>query len=255
MPARLVGELIPHVYQEEHLAMTGSNRPVSRAAWTTLTVSLLIVSGAWAQVDAPAVSDTLEVNTTHEGPPNLTGNWILNVKASDDIAAVMREAMGGGQGMGGGGKDGSGGGGGGRGGGMGGGHGGKGSGMNGSGADQDRTVKAQQKMARLQEEYSRLEIFHDGIELNVTNGLDISRFLFTDGRKMNIWTQQGEANATASWRERTLVVTWKTGQDTMSRIRNYALSGDGRQLIMTENRRLPGQDKTVKIRMVYDLGK
>ena len=230
--------------------MTGLNRPVSRAVWTMLTVSLLIVSGAWAQVYAPAVSDTLEVDITHEGSPNLTGNWILNVKASDDMAAVMREAMGSEPGMGG---DGRGGRGGGKGGDMGGRHGGNGRGMNGSGGDQDRTVKARQKMARLQEEYSRLEIFHDGIELNVTNGLDISRFLFTDGRKMNIWTQQGEANATASWRERTLVVTWKTGQDTMSRIRNYALSGDGRQLIVTENRRLPGQGKTVKITMVYDL--
>ncbi len=125
--------------------------------------------------------------------------------------------------------------------------------MGDSGADQARTVKAQQRMVRLQEEYSRLEIFHDGIELNLTNGLDISRLLFTDGRRMNIWTQQGEAMATASWRERTLVVAWKIGQDTMSRIRNYTLSGSGRQLIMTENRRLPGQDKTVKIRMVYDL--
>ena len=82
----------------------------------------------------------------------------------------------------------------------------------------------------------------------------LSRLLFTDGRRMNIWTQHGEANATASWREQTLVVEWKTGQDTMSRTRSYTLSGDGRQLIMTENRRLPGQDKTVKIRMVYDLG-
>jgi hypothetical protein len=39
----------------------------------------------------------------------------------------------------------------------------------------------------------------------------------------------------------------------MSRIRNYTLSESGKQLIMTESRRLPGQDKTVKIRMVYDL--
>ena len=100
-----------------------------------------------------------------------------------------------------------------------------------------------------------MEIFHDGIELNVTNGLDISRLLFTDGRRMNIWTQQGEANATAHWQDRTLVMEWKTRQDTMSRIRHYTVSETGFQLVMTETRRLPGHDKTVKIRMVYDLWK
>ena len=51
--------------------------------------------------------------------PNLTGNWVLNEKQSDDFAEVMREAMGGSQGKGGGGMKGGGqgGGGGGRGGG------------------------------------------------------------------------------------------------------------------------------------------
>ena len=221
--------------------MTKSSRPVSRATLIAMTVSLLFVSGAWAQDDAP---------------PNLTGNWILNVKASDDMAAVMREAMGTGQSMGGGGKGSGGGGrGGGMGGGRGGGHGGKGGGMGDSGDDPARQVKAQQRLVRIQEEYSILEIFHEGIELNVTNGLDISRLLFTDGRRMNIWTQQGEATATAHWQDRTLVVEWNTGQDTMSRIRYYTLSETGYQLVMTESRRLPGQDKTVKIRMVYDLGK
>ena len=121
--------------------------------------------------------------------------------------------------------------------------------------DPARQVKAQQRLVRIQEEYARLEIYHDGIELNVTNGLDISRLLFTDGRRMNIWTQQGEATATAHWQDRTLVVEWKTSQDIMGRIRYYTLSETGYQLVMTESRRLPGQDKTIKIRMVYDLGK
>ncbi|MEN8007304.1 MAG: hypothetical protein ABFS42_09840 [Candidatus Krumholzibacteriota bacterium] len=193
-----------------------------------------------------------------EDPPNLTGNWVLNTKDSDDIGAVMREAMAARQSMGvggmqGGGKGGGRGGGRGGGGRGGGGRGGGGRGEGGSAPDQDRMVKAQQRMARLQEEYSRLEIFHDGIELNVTNGLDITRLLFTDGRQMNIWTQQGEARATATWQKQTLVVEWKTRQDTLSRIRYYTLSESGRRLTMTESRRLPGQDKTVKITMVYDL--
>jgi hypothetical protein len=50
-------------------------------------------------------------------------------------------------------------------------------------------------------------------------------------------------------------VSWKTSQDTMSRIRYYTLSEGGQQLTMTESRRFPGQDKTVKITMVYDLQK
>ena len=218
-------------------------KSAARITFLMLITPLLLLSPAQAQDETP----------------NLTGNWILNPKQSDDIGDVMREAMGGSQGSGGGGMRGGGKGGGmggGRGGGGGqGGGGGRGGGMNGSGGgqDQDRAVKAQQKMARAKEEYSRLEIFHDGIELNVTNGLDISRLLFTDGRQMNIWTQNGEARATANWEGRTLIVAWKTRQDTMSRIRYYTLSEGGMQLTMTESRRLPGQDKTVKITMVYDL--
>ncbi len=225
--------------------MTESIRPVTRAAMISLIISLLSVASSWAQDNS--LSDTLAVDVSCDAQPNLTGNWILNVKASDDMAAVIREAMGGGQNMGGDRKGGDR-----KGGGRGGGRGG---GMGNTSEDPARQVKAQQRLARIQEEYSRMEIFHDGIELNVTNGLDISRLLFTDNRRMNIWTQQGEATATAHWQDRTLVVEWKTSQDTMSRIRYYTLSETGYQLVMTESRRLPGQDKTVKIRMVYDLGK
>lgn len=217
------------------------------AAWITfllIITPLLFHSAARAQDD----------------PPNLTGNWVLNEKESDDFAEVMREAMGGSQGKGGGsmqggGKGGGRGGGGGGGRGGGGGGGSHGGGMGDSGQDPSKAAKTQQRLARAREEYSRLEIFHDGIELNVTNGLDITRLLFTDGRQMNIWTQQGEAKATATWQKRTLIVEWKTRQDTMNRIRYYTLSEGGQQLTMTESRRLPGQDKTVKITMVYDRNK
>ena len=234
------------------------NRPTYLAALITLVFPALIVSVAWALEDPATMTKSLTMDQSGESSqvrlPNFSGHWVLNIKESDDFAEVMREAMGGEQGGRSGGMEGSSGGGmgGGRGGGKGGGGGGRGSGSSG---DQEHQVKAQQKLARAQEEYSRLEIFHDGVELNVTNGLDISRLLFTDGRQMNIWTQQGEATATASWQERTLVVAWKTSQDTMSRIRYYTLSEGGQQLTMTESRRFPGQDKTVKITMVYDLQK
>ena len=214
-------------------------KSVAWTAWYILILSLLFLAEAKAQ-------DT---------PPNLTGTWVLNEKESDDFPEVLQQTSGSGQG----GLDsgmGKGRGGGGRGGGRRG-DGGQGGGIDKGGGSssghQDRQVRAQQKLARVQEEYSHLEIFHDGIELNVTNGLDISRLLFTDGRQMNIWTQQGEASATASWQDRTLVVSWKTSQDTMSRIRYYNLAEGGQQLTLTENRRLPGQAKTVEIELVYDL--
>ena len=73
--------------------MTESNRPVTRAAMAVLTIYLLFVSAALAQADA--MSDTLAIDISHNAQPNLTGDWILNVKASDDMAVVIREAMGG----------------------------------------------------------------------------------------------------------------------------------------------------------------
>lgn len=213
--------------------------------WIILILSLLVAVSCLAQDD----------------PPNLTGNWILNAGESDDLGAVMRAGGGGGErpagGQGGG--PGGGGGGGGRGGGQGGGPGGGGHGGGKGGGNQgqneDRQAQAEERRAQQQEEYSRLEIFQDGIELNVTNGLDITRLLFTDGREMTIFTQQGEARAAASWEDNTLVVHWTTGGDQRARTRIYTLSEDGRKLNMTEERHLPGQDKTVKIRMVYDLQK
>lgn len=194
--------------------------------WTILLLSLVFLSPALAQ----------------NSEPNLTGNWVLNEKMSDDFVEVTKKARGGGTerpaGRGGGGGRG--------------GKGGRRGDRGGTGGD-GHEAEAQERMERALEAYSRLEIFHEGIELNVTDGVDITRLLYTDGRDMDIWTQQGEAQATATWQDRTLVVHWMTKQETMSRIRSYNLSSDGRQLVVTEDRRPPGQDQTVKITMVYDL--
>ena len=203
--------------------------------WMVLTCSCLLISPALAQ----------------EVPPNLTGNWILNEKLSDDFSKLMQEGTGDGQMGREGGKQGGGGRGGGSG-GRGGGRGSGGKGGQGGGDNDERQAKAQLRVARARDEYSRLEIFHDGIELNVTNGLDISRLIYTDGRQMNIWTQNGEARATATWQEQILVVQWKTSQDTMSRIRRYTISDGGQRLTVAEARRLPSQDKAIEITMVYD---
>jgi len=76
----------------------------------------------------------------------------------------------------------------------------------GNGSAQQPAAQNQHRAARLQQELSHIEIFHDGNELDITNGLDISCLLFTDGRTMTIWTQHGEAIATAIRKGQTLVV-------------------------------------------------
>ncbi len=194
--------------------------------WIILILPLLILTPVQAQ----------------DSEPNLTGKWVLNEKMSADFVEVVEEARGGGterpEGRGGGGGRG--------------GKGGRRQDRGGKGGDEHQ-AEAQKRMERALEAYSRLEIFHEGIELNVTDGVDITRLLYIDGRDMDIWTPQGEAQATATWQDRTLVVHWMTKQDTVSRIRSYKLSGDGRQLVMTEDLRPPGKDKTVNITMVYDL--
>ncbi len=212
-----------------------------RTALQHFLVLLLILS--------PSVLAAAEEATTDTGP-NFTGNWVLNKKMSDPIQPARPQGgkSGGGGGGGGGGR--GGGGGGGRGGGGGGMSGGGGHG--GGGGGQQPSVQDQQKIMRLEKELSRMEIFHDGIEMNVTNGLDISRLIFTDNRTMTIWTQRGEAKANAHWEGATLIVQWKTGQDTMSRIRRYTLSDSGFRITVTEKRRQPNSDKYRELTLVYD---
>jgi hypothetical protein len=227
--------------------------------WTVAIAVILISGGAWAQaqeIEAP-------LGGSPETAANLTGQWVLNKGQSQDLLATMKSAMGAGGrsggkggGMGGGGR---GGGGGGRGGGMGGG--GRGGGMSGGGqrtggADSGDMAKMQERALRLQKEYSRLEIFHDGMELNITNGLDISQLHFTDGRETTIWTERGEMKARTGWEGAGLCIRTsapKGDKQGPGRMRTFSLSEDGAQLILVEERPLPGKKEPVKVRMVYDL--
>jgi len=186
-----------------------------------------------------------------EQHPNFTGNWTLNEKLSDDIQQIMMKAMGGGGGKG----SSSGGGGGRRGGGMGGGGGGRGGSMGGQpgGGQSGPNPQAQKRAEEMKLQYSRLEVFQDGLELNVTDGLDITRLLHTDGRTENIWTQRGEATATANWEKDVLVIQWQTSQDTKSRTRKYQLSEDGTRLNVRELIRIPGSKEMLSAQLVYDL--
>ena len=166
--------------------------------------------------------------------PSFNGHWLLNTSASDDPAQVMRQARPEGGGRSGGGQAGGG-------------------GRSGGGqGDSGPSIEMQQRLVRKQKEYSRLTIFHDGPELNITDGLEISRLMYTDGRETSIWTSQGEATVTAGWRENTLTVRIMVRQGGPERVRHYTLSGDGTQLTMIEEMARPKQQEPHRIKRVYD---
>lgn len=192
---------------------------------------------------------------TADQHPDFTGSWVLNKSLSDDIQQVMMKATGGAnRGGGGGGKSGGGGrgGGGGRRGGGGGGGGGSMGGQPDGGQSGDNP-QAQKRSEEMKLQLSSLEVFQDGLELNITDGLEITRLLHTDGREEKIWTQRGEATATANWEADTLVVEWKTSQDTTARTRYYQLNENGKLLTVRELIRIPGSKEMVNVQLVYNL--
>lgn len=186
------------------------------------------------------------------------GTWVLNPEQSQDLAALMREAMGSSRGPSGG-RPGGGRGGGMRGGGMGGGGmggGGRSGGAPGAQFGESGSAQGQDPMAqhllRMQKEYSRVEIFLEGPELNVTNGLDIVQLYFLDGRQTSIWTERGEMTAQSEARDGQLLIRTRGRGPADGRTLTYSLSGDAPQLILMEERLLPGKEKPLTIRMVYD---
>lgn len=109
-----------------------------------------------------------------------------------------------------------------------------------------------EQLEQLKREYARLEIFQDGTEVDVTNGLDITQLFYSDGSPTSIWTPRGMVQAHARWVADTLVVDWQNPQDTAGRVRRYQISADGRTLAITEERRLPGREDPVVVHLVYD---
>ena len=106
---------------------------------------------------------------------------------------------------------------------------------------------------RLKQEISELEIFQQGAELNITDGLDISRLIVIGGGEAIIWTERGEVKASARWENGTLVEKWQPSGRGAGRTRRYALTEDGRQLIVQEERSgVPGQERPFTVRLVYD---
>lgn len=176
--------------------------------------------------------------------PDLNGEWVLNKEASDDPDAVMRPA-----------RAGSGGDGMGRGGGMGrgsggrGGRGSRGSSMGGGGRPAGGEGDGNPG-GRLLERYGTLSVFHEADDLDLTDGMNISRLLHVDGKAEKVWTERGQVMATAQWLDDELEVLWQGGGG--ERTSRYTLSEDGEQLVVTEEFLRPGSDDKVRLRLVYD---
>lgn len=211
--------------------------------------SRTILLAAVLLIAAPTLGQTTGSPEAPE-PGTFSGSWVLNRKASDDVGTLMGQARAerpqGGRGGSGGGRPGMGGGGRRGGGQMAGGDVPRGQDGSGGGGNPEAQARL-----RLQKEVSRLEIFTDGLELNITNGLDISRLLFCDGRETTIWTDRGEIKARARWERGSFRETWASSQG-RGRTVTYRLSPDGNQLVVTEERTLPGKDESVMITLVYD---
>ncbi len=189
-----------------------------------LLLAILLAAPAFA-ADAPADS----AGTASE--PDLSGVWVLNARASDDPAASVREVARTTRPRRAGDRDEFG------------------------ERRQDREQPELDKQTaahaqRMRQRLARLEIFTGGGEFGLTDGLDIPRLLHTDGRTETIWTDQGEARATANWRDGALEVAWTgPGAPLLSR---YRLSPDGTQLLVLEQFTPPGGKEPVVVRLVYD---
>ncbi len=202
------------------------------------------------------------VSSQEQGPGSgviaFTGYWVLDKGASDDISKLISRPQNRSQGSMGGSHDG-GRGGGMRGGGMRGGGmrgGGRMGGGGGKGQGQQRpggspTADSAQKKLRMQKQIANLNIFSDGNELDITDGLDMTRLLYCDGRQVNIWTERGETKARAKWQNGKLVETW-SGKKSPRRTMTYTLSDDGTRLVVLDKRLRPGQEGGVTLRLVYD---
>ena len=195
----------------------------TRSGLLPAIILLLALAGTAAADETPA-------------RPDLSGQWVLNQQASDNLMEVLGPAAAG-RGSGGGGGGGRGGG----------GHGGVGqSDM----SQEDRSAQIQRRMERMLERLATLEIFHEDPDLDYTDGLEISRLLHTDGRTDTVWTDQGQMKATAAWNGSTLEITWRGERG--SRKTYLSLSADGDQLIANEQLTSHGGGPGATIRLVYD---
>ena len=217
----------------------------------TSTKTLLLVILAVALLPAALAAEEKPVAT----PSGFNGAWTLDGARSDDPAKLMPKSAptgdrpgggkGGGPGMGGGG------GGGGRGGGGGMGGGGQSNTRSGSfGGAQTGKAAGASAPPEMAGGRSRLVLFHEGPEFGVTDAMDISQTVTTDGRKSERWTHRGQVFDTAKAEPGRIVVR-SEGQDGQVRTTAYELNADGSELTVLMTFRPPWADKDVSLRSVY----
>lgn len=180
-----------------------------------ITKRLLIVMCALICL---ALSYAAQVNAMAK-QPNFTGTWRLNRGLSDKPQEKVKEAIG---------K-----------------RGGRLGKIMGGRAAQDR-MKDNASMAEV------LRIIHNDPEFQVNGNNNVSRRIFTDGRKVNNTTPKGESiETTARWQgSQLVVVTQRANGGKLTQ--TYSLESGGRQMIVSTQ--ITGQrlDRPIELRFVYD---
>ena len=180
--------------------------------------------------------------------PDLSGRWVLDAKASDDLqetlqAAVgqMRGAMGGGKGMGGS-----------RGRGRGGGMGGGGRGRGASGGMTGGSGLSPGELSSLLDTGERLEIEHEDPMLSITGPDGNRRRIFTDFRGASVSTSGGldQRVTVAGWEDDVLVVEMTPGNGPRV-IQHYRLDERTGRLVIRSQVLLQRLPEPLAIRQVY----
>lgn len=153
------------------------------------------------------------------GQPNFTGTWRLNRELSDNPQEKLKEAIG---------K---------RGGALG--------RMMGGRAAQDR-MKNIEGMAEV------FKIVHNDPEIQVTGNNNVTRRLFTDGRKVSVTAPNGESvEITARWQGSQLVVeTQRANGGKLTQ--TYSLDQDGGQMVVLMQIADQRLGRPIELRFVYD---
>ncbi len=181
--------------------------------------------------------------------PDFSGHWTLNAEASDDPREKMKEAMqamkqakGGGRGMGGG-SGGQG-----RGGGKGGGRQGRGS----SGGMGGRSEMPSGELSALIATTEKLNITHEDPMLLIADENDQRQRIFTDFRGASVSASGGlqQRVVVAGWEGASLVVETTTNNGARL-VQNFQINAKTGQLLISAATQLPGM-QPVSYRLVYD---
>ncbi len=97
----------------------------------------------------------------------------------------------------------------------------------------------------------QLVIFHEGAEFAVTNAMDISQTVYTDGRNTTRWSARGQVEESARVGEDGIVVK-SFGKQDPSHVVTYILSKDGNRLTVLHVFSPPNRDEKVRRTLVYD---